>query len=265
MLFGQRREQEEGVGSPFSLHHHHRHVVRRLLGAEVAAAVVEQGVHDLHGAGGGPSPSAPRGRARSRRRCRCGPGPRTGRRSRGRARRPGGAGRRGPRRGAPGRGRGGGRGARSRHPAELRDQRIGVAGVGEQGVAGRRIEPDQGEAGEAVVRCSTPRSTRSSRRSTPAGDSAGLDEAQQARLDHGLGHRAGVAVAGHVAGGDPEPAGLVAQEVVEVPAGLAGEHRAGGDLRNPPAAASPGAAAPPACGPADPPRAGCAAPRPGGA
>ena len=38
------------------------------------------------------------------------------------------------------------------HPAGLHDQRIGVAGVGEPGVAGLRVEPDEGEAGEAVVR-----------------------------------------------------------------------------------------------------------------
>jgi hypothetical protein len=37
-------------------------------------------------------------------------------------------------------------------------------------------------------------------------------------------------MAGDVPGGDPEPAGVVAQEVVEVAAGLAGEHRAGGDV-----------------------------------
>ena len=104
-----------------------------------------------------------------------------------------------------------------------------MAGVGEQGVAGLRVEPDQGEAGEAVVRADAAQH----RVEPPQHAGRGLtrlDEAQQPGLDHRLGHRARVAVAGHVPGGDPEASSVVAQEVVEIAAGLAGEHRAGGDL-----------------------------------
>ena len=128
---------------------------------------------------------------------------------------------------AAGPGRAAGRGGRSPRP-----RRRGRAAAGRGGRRCRAVaSPVRGSsrtrAREVKLRWAPPRRiTRSTSLQHRGGHLRGGDRAGQRGGGHRLDDGAGVAVAGHVAGGDPEVAVLVGHEIVEVAAGLGREDRA---------------------------------------